>query len=198
AFHHPRLVVADPAALASLPGPVLRAGLAEAVKAFVVGATLGLDVLEAMPMAGPDGSNGSTGAEGSPAAGDLVWLIEQAVRIKAGYVAADPSDAGPRHALNLGHTFAHAIEAASDHAVSHGEAVAIGLVAAARLGAAVGSTDPGLAGRLERLLARLGLPVRLPEGLDPVRMLPAIAADKKRRGGRSVLVVPAVGGCELI
>jgi shikimate kinase / 3-dehydroquinate synthase len=189
AFHHPRLVVADPATLASLPPRSLRGGMAEVVKAFVVGGVLGLDVMESMALEDPGGIPGTA---------DLVWLIEQAVRIKAAYVSADPSDLGPRHALNLGHTFAHAIEAASDHAVPHGEAVAVGLVAAARLGAIAGPTDPALGDRLEVLLTRLGLPTRLPEGLDTDRMLDAMAVDKKRRAARSVFVVPAPGGVELL
>jgi 3-dehydroquinate synthetase len=71
----------------------------------------------------------------------LDWYIEQAVRIKAAYVAADPNDEGVRQSLNLGHTFAHGVEAASGYRVPHGEAVAVGLVAAAHLAADTAGTS---------------------------------------------------------
>lgn len=179
AFHHPRLVAADPATLATLSPEDLRGGMAEIVKAAVVASPLSLDVIE------------SGGA-------DRLWLIEQAVRVKAAYVAADPADRGLRHSLNLGHTFAHGIEAASRFTVPHGRAVAIGLVAAARLGAAAARTDPALAGRLSSILRALGLPVAPPEALEPDAVVAAMATDKKRRGGRLVLVVPAPGGVDLL
>jgi shikimate kinase/3-dehydroquinate synthase len=180
AFHHPRLVVADPELLGSLSAPRLREGLAEAVKAFVVGSPMALEVVATDP------------------AVPLRWVIEQAVRVKAGYVAADPRDRQLRHALNLGHTFAHAIESVSDYAIPHGEAVSIGLVAAARLGARAQVIPATLAGRLRALLERLGLPVDLPGGLDTARLLDAVAGDKKRRPGGPAFVVPAPGGAALL
>jgi 3-dehydroquinate synthetase len=124
--------------------------------------------------------------------------MEQAVRIKAAYVAADPRDKGLRKSLNLGHTFAHAIESASNHQVSHGEAVAIGLVAAARLGIDHGVTDSRLAERLVSILEKLGLPVAPPPGLEASALVEAMAADKKRRSGQAVFVVPAEGGAALL
>lgn len=180
-LHHPRLVVSDPAALATLPPRERRAGLAEVVKAAVLASPLVLDVLERED---PEDHVG--------------WLVEQGVRIKAGYVARDPRDQGIRRSLNLGHTFAHAVEAASGYAVHHGEAVAVGLVAAARLGARAGVTDPAAAVRLADLLRRLGLPVEPPAGLDPGAVRRAMVADKKRRSGRPAFVVPAPGGAALL
>jgi 3-dehydroquinate synthetase len=182
-FHHPRLVVADPIALDSLPPRALRAGFGEVVKALLLASPLALEGLET---GGPD------------IAGHVVWLAEQAVRIKAGYVAADPWDRGLRHALNLGHTFAHAIEAATQYEVPHGEAVAMGLVAATRLGAEIGVTPQALSDRLRRVLARLDLPADPPSDLDPERLLEAMNVDKKRRAGRAVLVVPSDGGSTLV
>jgi 3-dehydroquinate synthase len=182
-FHHPRLVVADPTALDSLPPRALRAGFGEVVKALLLASPLALEGLET---GGPD------------IAGHVVWLAEQAVRIKAGYVAADPWDRGLRHALNLGHTFAHAIEAATQYEVPHGEAVAMGLVAATRLGAEIGVTPQALSDRLRRVLARLDLPADPPSDLDPERLLEAMNVDKKRRAGRAVLVVPSDGGSTLV
>lgn len=180
-FHPPRLVLADPALLASLPERELRTGLAEVVKAGILASPLLLDVLET-----------------EDPTDILEWIVEQSVRIKAGYVAADPRDTGVRRSLNLGHTFAHAIESASDYAVSHGEAVAAGLVAAARLGVRHGITDPSVEDRTRSILDHLGLPVAEPEGLDSERMLGAIGVDKKRRSGKAVFVVPAPGGAALL
>lgn len=186
AFHHPRLVVADTETLGSLPRRSLRAGLAEAVKAFLLASPMALERLEgADPLDAPDGT------------ASLGWVVEQAVRVKAAFVGQDPEDRGARHALNLGHTFAHALEAASGYALPHGEAVAVGLVAAARLGAAVGITSGDLADRIAALLSRLGLPTAPPPSLGAERLLSAMAGDKKRRGG-PVFVVPAAGGAALV
>ncbi|MGH2691516.1 MAG: 3-dehydroquinate synthase, partial [Actinomycetota bacterium] len=180
-FHPPSLVLADPTTLQTLPERELRTGFAEIVKAAVLASPLLFDFLENEdPM------------------GQLEWVIEQAVRIKAGYVAADPRDRGVRRSLNLGHTFAHAIESATAHDISHGEAVAIGLVAAARLGAEHGGTAPELEERIRSTLERLGLPVALPSGLDPDALVGAMAADKKRRSGSAIFVTPGPGGATLV
>jgi hypothetical protein len=118
--------------------------------------------------------------------------------MKAAYVAEDAADLGLRHTLNLGHTVAHGIEGASAHAVPHGEAVAIGLIAESRFGEAQGITPEGTAARLESLLLRLGLPVGPPPGLDAAAIAAAMGSDKKRRAGKTVVVVPAPGGAELL
>jgi shikimate kinase/3-dehydroquinate synthase len=186
AFHHPKLVVVDPSTLDSLPSAIARQGVAEGVKAALLVSPLLIEVLEDAPLDG----------RGLPR--HLDWLIEQAVRIKAAYVAADPADVSVRHALNLGHTFAHAIEAASSYRISHGDAVAVGLVAAARLGAARGISDVRLPGRLEALLARFGLTTSLPGDVPATVVVDAMAADKKRRGGELVFVVPVYGGVEIV
>jgi shikimate kinase / 3-dehydroquinate synthase len=187
AFHHPRMVVADTSVLATLPLQGVREGLAEAIKAAVLASPLVLDVIE---------QAGSP--ETSAARQSLDWVVEQAVRIKAAYVAEDAADSGLRHSLNLGHTFAHGIESASDHAITHGQAVAIGLVAAARLGEEAGVTEPGTRDGLERVLGAIGLPTRIPPGLDAHRICHAMASDKKRTAGRAVFVVPATGGAALL
>lgn len=183
AFHHPRVVVADPSTLVGLPDRALRAGVAEVVKAAVLASPLALDAMEGISLDDPAG---------------VTWAVEQAVRIKGAYVARDPEDRGLRHSLNLGHTFAHAIESATDHRVLHGEAVAIGLVAAARLGSARGITSPDLEDRLTEVLGALELPTEAPEGLDGDRLVRAMEGDKKRRAGRAVFVVPAPGGAALL
>jgi len=180
AFHQPKLVVADPEVLATLPAATLRQGLAEVVKAGILGSPLMLGL--------------SHGYGGEPSHQDWAWLVEQTVRVKAAFVAVDPGDLGARQALNLGHTFAHGLEAASDYRLSHGEAVSIGLIAAAELGSELGLSPGHLASQLRELAKAFGLPWRPPSGLDPARVQSAIAGDKKRRSGRPVFVVPRAGG----
>ena len=177
AFHQPRAILADPAALGSLPARERTGGLAEVVKSGVLAAAAVLDLI---------------------ADADDAWAVEQAVRVKAAYVGADPLDRGIRRSLNLGHTFAHAIEAATGYAVPHGEAVAIGLGAAGRLGASLGITDAALNARIQRTLERLGLPHEPPEGLDSSRVAEAMRSDKKRGGGEVPLLVPTGGGVDLV
>ena len=184
AFHQPRLVVADPEFLTTLPGEVLRQGFAEILKAAVLGSPLTLNLIKQ--------------SVGDSSRQDWGWLVEQAVRVKAAYVAVDPGDLGARQALNLGHTFAHGLESASDYALSHGEAVAVGLIAAAKLGAQLGLSPTGLVAELQELSRGLELPHRPPSGLDPGKVLNAIAGDKKRRSGRAVFVVPRRGGGALL
>jgi shikimate kinase/3-dehydroquinate synthase len=186
AFHHPSLVLADPTALETVPARDLRGGLAEIVKMASTASPLVLDVLETAAL----------DERGIPA--DLAWLVEQAVRMKAAYVADDPGDLGLRHTLNLGHTVAHGVEASTGHAVPHGEAVAIGLVAESRYGESLGVTPVGTAARLEGLLRRFELPVDAPPGLDAADVLARTGSDKKRRGGRAVVVVPSPGGADII
>lgn len=185
AFHHPHLVVADPSLLRSLPGPAYRAGLAEVAKAFMLASPLALEAISGLRLDDP----------GSP---DVVWAVEQAVRIKAAYVEADPFDLGVRHSLNLGHTFAHALESATGNGMLHGEAVAVGLVACARLGVATRHSPEALPDRFAAALGALGLRVEPPGDLDEAALVRAMGADKKRAGGRLRFVVPMEDGAALI
>ena len=175
-FHPACLVIADTATCRTLDPQTRRQGLAEIVKAGVLASPLVLELIADAPLA---------------------WSVEQSVRVKAAYVSADPRDRGVRRALNLGHTYAHAIESASDHTVPHGDAVAMGLVAAARLGAALSTCDRGLADRIAAVLERLGLPTQAP-ALSEGRLLRAISADKKRADGAARFVVPAADGAALV
>ena len=175
-FYPARLVIADPATCDTLPPEVLREGLAEVVKSLVLAAPAALELAAEAP---------------------LDWAVEQSLRVKAAFVSADPQDAGVRRALNLGHTFAHAVESASDHTIPHGDAVAMGLVAAARLGAMLGTCPPALAGQIVSVLQRIGLPTSAPP-LDEERLLEAMRSDKKRAGGAVRFVVPAAGGAALV
>ena len=185
AFHHPRAVVCSLELLDTLPARAAHDGLAEVVKAACLASPLLLDALEhSQPM-----------GDGLPA--HLSWLIEQGVRIKAAYVAADPEDGGLRQSLNLGHTYAHGLEAASGYQISHGRAVAVGLLAASNLGVSLGLTPEELPARLQTALAGM----RLLEPLPPIprdRVRAAIGLDKKSRGGTPAFVVPTVEGARLL
>ncbi|MCY3946470.1 MAG: 3-dehydroquinate synthase [Anaerolineaceae bacterium] len=110
-------------------------------------------------------------------------LVARAVQVKVDLVQRDPFEQNVRAWLNLGHTFAHAIELVSDFHWSHGEAVGVGLVAAARLSHAIGLCSLALADQVEACVAGAGLPVRL-GGMDAEAICAAMATDKKRRAGR--------------
>ena len=115
---------------------------------------------------------------------DLQTLLTRAIAVKRDVVEEDPYEHGRRAVLNLGHTFGHAIERVSGYAVRHGDAVAIGLAAAARLSAALEECSPSLPHVVEMALARLGLPTHLPPALEPAALLAAMSTDKKKRAGR--------------
>ena len=163
AFHQPAAVIVDPSALETLPAEELAAGYAEVVKtALIAGGELWRRVR---------GGVDPTDAD----------VIVACVRTKLAIVAQDERDAGLRQVLNLGHTVGHAIEAASGYArYRHGEAVALGLLAALRL-----SGQPELREQVRALLAGRGLPTSL-EGVDPDAVVMATARDKKRLGERPV------------
>jgi 3-dehydroquinate synthase len=91
--------------------------------------------------------------------------------------------------LNFGHTLGHALEAALNYGILHGEAVAVGMVAAARISEALGVAEEPVAERLSALLRRLGLPVSLPEGVAPEDLLKFLSADKKVWHGRLTMVL---------
>jgi 3-dehydroquinate synthase len=158
-FWQPRAVLADTRYLATLPAEQLEGGWAEVIK-YAMTLDPGIADLD-----------------------DLDEVIERCVRCKAGVVAADEREAGPREVLNYGHTVGHAIEAASGYAIHHGRAVAAGMRAAARISAAVGLCDRSLVEMQDDLLRRHGLPGPLPR-LSVEQVLAATAGDKKVRGGK--------------
>lgn len=178
-FAQPRLVACDPELLGTLPARELRSGLAECVKHAVIADPSQLAWIEAKadPILAHDPDM-------------LAELVARNVRIKAAVVSADEREDGVRAVLNLGHTFAHAIEALAHGEVTHGEAVAIGTVAACRLGALVAGCPADAEAAVRRVLGRVGLPCAVPGSLGADRLLSAMAIDKKRRGGVPRLVVP--------
>jgi len=174
-FHPPTEVLADLELLATLPAREASAGWAEVRKAGVVGDEALRGLLE-------DGVPRTETAR--------VEALGRAVAVKARLVEQDERDLGARRALNYGHTVGHALER-SGLGLLHGEAVALGMLAAARIAAARGLVGADLVERETRALAALGLPVRLPEGLDRDALLARLSADKKRRpGARHTFALP--------
>ena len=173
AFHPPRAVFADTATLRTLPDRELRAGLAEVVKYGAIRDAAFLDWLEA---------HADALLARDPAA--LADAIARSCAHKAAIVERDPLERGERALLNFGHTFAHAIEAEQGYGgLNHGEAVAVGMVCAAHLSARLGMASIAEAERLSALLARFGLPVAIPAGLDLAALVERMRLDKKATAG---------------
>ncbi len=174
AFHAPGAVFADTETLATLPQPLFRAGLVEAFKQGLIGADE--ELLSPFAL--------------HPAHPALSTYLERAVGVKLGIVEADYREQGVRRHLNLGHTLGHAIEAASKHQITHGEAVAYGMVYAVFLGRALGGED--LRPLMNNLLNWLQ-PTPLP-GFGFQGLLRYVDRDKKKHGGRVHWVVPLAPG----
>ncbi|HXG04533.1 MAG TPA: 3-dehydroquinate synthase [Candidatus Binatia bacterium] len=187
-FHQPRLVVADPATLATLPEREFRSGLAEVVKHGIV--------LDAAYFADLEASVTAIVTR-DPAT--LERVIGGSCRLKAAVVERDERESDLRAVLNYGHTIGHALEAATGYARwSHGEAVALGIVAEARLAERLRLADEATVERQERLLAAFGLPTAAAD-IDVDRILAAVRHDKKSRDGRVPFVLaPAIGRFELV
>jgi len=191
AFHQPAAVVIDVRFLRTLPARQLRAALGEAVKMAVLGDERLFELLEA------DGPRMAAGDAGAHDAGAFAEAVELAGWAKVETVSADEREHGRRIDLNLGHSLAHGIEAAAGfEGILHGEAVAYGLRAACRIGAALEVTPAERSARVEALLDALGL------GADPLpfpaaAVLAAVATDKKHAGGRLRWVVPTADGVEV-
>lgn len=171
AFKQPLMVIADPDTLDTLPPAELANGLAEIVKAGLIGDPA---LFEQFETYGP---------------APLLWLIERAVRVKAAIVEDDPYESEQRATLNLGHTFGHALELLSGYTLAHGQGVSIGLVGAARLSARLGLCDSTLSSRIEGVLARLGLPTAYRRH-SPAKVWQAMTTDKKRQGKTLRFVLP--------
>jgi 3-dehydroquinate synthase len=188
AFYQPRLVLTDPAILASLPEREFKSGLAEIIKhGIILDADYFTDVeANAAALLGRDLAT-------------LERVIGGSCRLKAAIVERDEREAELRHVLNYGHTIGHALEAVSGYTRwTHGEAVALGIVAEARLAERLGLATHPTAERQERLLAEVGLPTRA-TGIDVDAVLAAIGRDKKARDGRVPFVLaPAIGAFRLV
>jgi 3-dehydroquinate synthase len=197
AFKQPAAVVVDPRVLSTLDAAEVRSGMAEVIKHGIIGAPGLFDELETGAPGPRSRSKGRQGArrvqhrlrlEISPK------LIARALRVKIEIVEEDPYEQGRRVELNLGHTVGHAVEKLSGYELSHGDAVSIGMAAAARISGRLGRAETGLSDRIEAVLASWDLPVRLP-GREPrsfraESIWRAMAHDKKRRGDTLRWVLP--------
>jgi shikimate kinase/3-dehydroquinate synthase len=170
AFKGPAIVLTDPLVLRTLPGVEFRSGLAEVAKAALIGDPA---LFEQLAGLGP---------------ASLTGMIADAVRVKVRIVERDPFEAGERAWLNLGHTFGHALELVSGYSLRHGEAVGLGMIAAAELSASLRICDRTLPVRVRRLVERLGLPLVM--AFDPDAATAAMRTDKKRRGLGLRFVLP--------
>jgi shikimate kinase / 3-dehydroquinate synthase len=183
-FHQPRFVLCDVDCLSTLPEADRRAGLAEVVKSAWLAGEDAVAQLE---------RDATALARGEAAA--TTRAIRMSVALKARVVTEDEEErAGTRMLLNLGHTLGHAIEAAAGYRdIRHGEAVALGMVAAMRVAEGLGQARPEQTARLRRLLEAFDLPVAFEAHLDD-RTLGYLGSDKKRRGDRVTFVVPGAPG----
>ena len=175
AFKQPVVVIIDTDVLAQLPAAEFRSGLAEIVKHGILGAP---DLFRQMEEKGP---------------ANLTQMIADAVRVKVDVVIEDPFERGRRATLNLGHTFGHAIEQVSGYRLRHGEAVAVGTVAATRMAVALNRCDAETASRIESCLDKLGLPTTV-SGLDLDEVYAMMFQDKKRSGKMLRFIIPLTIG----
>jgi 3-dehydroquinate synthase len=179
AFWQPKAVLADPLVLRTLDPRDLRCGVAECVKhALVADASL-LAYIEkhaaAIEQVEPE---------------TMSEFIERSARIKVGIVERDEREHDVRALLNLGHTFAHALESRTELDLRHGEAVAVGLIAAARCATRTGRLEPGDEARIAGVLDAVGLPQRIPASVPTDDLMRAMRYDKKVAAGRLRLVLP--------
>ncbi len=169
AFKQPELVVIDTDVLASLPDIEWRCGLAEVIKHGL--------------LADPELLNPALLTRDHAAD-----FVPQAIKVKVDVVEQDPFEKGIRAYLNLGHTFAHALELVSGFTWKHGEGVAVGMVAAIRLSARLGICETALVDQIEALLRHVGLPTTIGR-YDPQGLIQAMATDKKWQAGKSRFVL---------
>ena len=175
AFHPPRLVLADPGVLKTLPDVEIINGLAEVVKHAVIGGGRLMSLCqEGM------GEMKAHWAE----------LVARAMHVKIKIIQEDPFEDGSRAILNFGHTIGHGLEVLSEYELRHGEAVSIGMVAEARLAEKLEIAQPGLATQLKEILTALNLPTEIPPEIDRQVLAQTLEVDKKREGGVICFVLP--------
>lgn len=186
-FKQPSLVIADVATLTTLPPEELVSGMAEVIKHGLLADT---DLLEKIEKGNWPAATESLHSVYS----EIQALVAQSIQVKISYVQKDPFDEGIRKQLNMGHTFAHAIEKVSNNTIRHGEAVAMGIAAATDLSVRLGYCDEHLQNRIDAVLKKVGLPSRIPATLAPQSILDAMRRDKKRLAQSLRLVLPVKVG----
>lgn len=183
AFHQPWALYADIATLDTLPEADYRRGFAEVIKTAVIADARLFRVLE---------SRAGRLRERDPALVESV--IVRCLRIKGRIVSSDERDHGPRASLNFGHTIAHALEAATDWAMPHGDAVAVGIVIESRLASTATGFPQSDSDRVETVVKRYGLPAAPPAGVDAGQLIAATRRDKKSKRGRPRYALPEAIG----
>jgi len=172
-------VLIDPTVLSTLPAREFRNGLAEVIKHGILGDP---HLFAQLQGDGPE---------------SIESMIARALRVKTTIIQSDPHEKGQRAFLNLGHTFAHAIELVSDYRVAHGQAVALGLIASADLALREGYCSEDVPARIREVVQRLELADSLPP-TDIDDLIAAMQSDKKRYRGRIRFVLPhAIGQVDL-
>ena len=180
AFCQPSLVLCDPHALSTLPDPVFYDGCAEVIKAAMLKSHAFFEDLQK-----------------TPPREQLEHMLEFCISMKRDVVEEDEFDTGARQYLNLGHTFGHAVEAASAFSISHGCAVAIGMVMMTRAAVKKGYCKEDTLEQLIALLKQYHLPTEVP--YPALSLLGIVRSDKKTMGGTVTLVVPEkIGRCTLV
>jgi len=183
-FYSPKLVLADPQVLGTLPDAEFISGLAEVVKHGIIAdpelfemCARGLDCVK----------------------DDLEQVVKRAMAVKINIIEEDPYEKGFRAALNLGHTVGHAVELVSKFQLRHGEAVAIGMVAEAKLAERLTVATKGLSDKIADALSVLGLPVHIPQNLPRGEIIKTMRVDKKKNAKAIRFALPAeIGRVELV
>lgn len=183
-FYPPKLVLADPQVLQTLPEAEYISGLAEVVKHGIISdpelfnlCARGLDCVK----------------------DNLEQIVKRAMAVKIKIIEEDPYEKGFRAALNLGHTAGHAVELVSNFRLRHGEAVAIGMVAEAKMAERLTVASKGLSDKIREVLLKLGLPVQIPGELSREEIIQAMRVDKKKNAKAIRFALPAeIGKVELV
>jgi shikimate kinase / 3-dehydroquinate synthase len=174
AFHPPLLTVSDLTVLRTLPEREFQSGMAEVIKAGIIGDVELFAMIE----------HGST---------DVQDIIRRSIKVKVDVVREDPYERGRRAALNLGHTIGHGIEAASQFLLRHGEAIGIGMIAEAKIAERLGLAPAGLSDRIEAVIEKVGLPTRY-ANLETDEIVQLMRSDKKKQLGRLKFALPRAIG----
>jgi 3-dehydroquinate synthase len=188
AFYQPKLVVVDVGTLETLSERHYRAGIPEVLRYGVIASPSLFETLETQMEAI---------LQRDPEV--LTQIVTTSCSIKAHIVEQDETESGLRATLNYGHTFAHAIEAATEYKeFLHGEAVGLGELCAAEMAATRGLVERAFCDRQRAILASAGLPTHVPKRLNVARVVEAMFLDKKVVGGRIRYIVPtAIGAVEI-
>jgi 3-dehydroquinate synthase len=190
AFHQPRLVLIDPQVLSSLPAREFRAGMAEVIKYGII---WDAELFEKLDRAKRLDQIRYVDEE------LMQEILVRSAQAKAHVVSKDEKESGLREILNYGHTIGHAVESLTGYrVVNHGEAVAIGMVAAGRIAVEMGLWDPAQCDRQHELIEKTGLPTRLPKGLDMDAIVDTLQTDKKVKAGKVRFVLPRQIGTVIV